>query len=124
MTKDQAIQSFWSSFGLTAYEENSVPDNAEMPYITYEVSTASFEHELPVSASIWYRDTSWVAITNKAEQIAKRLYKLRGTALPIEDGRFRIYESDTPLFQRMADESDGIVKRIVINVMVEFFTNY
>ena len=31
MDKFQAQQSFWSSFGLTAYDENTVPDDAEYP---------------------------------------------------------------------------------------------
>ena len=35
MDKQQAIHGFWSSFGITAYDENSVPDDAELPYITY-----------------------------------------------------------------------------------------
>ena len=42
MTKAEALHSFYSSFGLTAYEENSVPDDAEFPYITYNITTDSF----------------------------------------------------------------------------------
>ena len=37
MNKEQAIHFFWSQFGLPAYDENSVPDDAQMPYITYNV---------------------------------------------------------------------------------------
>jgi hypothetical protein len=37
MNKSQALQSFWESFGIPAYNEYTVPDNAEMPYITYSV---------------------------------------------------------------------------------------
>ena len=36
MTKAAAIYQFWNSFGLTAYEENSVPTDATFPYITYQ----------------------------------------------------------------------------------------
>ena len=42
MTKEAALYQFWSSFGLTAYEENSVPAQAAFPYISYEVITDSF----------------------------------------------------------------------------------
>ena len=31
MTKSAAIYQFWSSFGLTAYEENTVPTDADFP---------------------------------------------------------------------------------------------
>ena len=43
MTAEQTLHSFWSSFGLTAYDENSVPDDAVLPYITYSVSYDSFD---------------------------------------------------------------------------------
>jgi len=59
MDKAQAINSFWSSFELKAYEQNSVPDGAELPYITYETATDSIENVLPLTASLWYRTTSW-----------------------------------------------------------------
>lgn len=125
MDKVQALVSFWNSVsGLAVYDENAVPDNAQMPYITCEIQTASFEHEIPLSATLWYRDTSWEAISVKADSIAKALYELRGTAQKIEGGRFRIYEGDTPLCQRMPAEKDDVVKRIVINIMVEFMTAY
>lgn len=42
MTKAAALHSFFSGFGLTAYEENSVPDDAVFPYITYSLTTDSF----------------------------------------------------------------------------------
>ena len=32
MTKAAAIYQFWSGFGLTAYEENTVPEDAAFPY--------------------------------------------------------------------------------------------
>jgi hypothetical protein len=39
MDKEQAIQNFWSQFGIPAYDENSVPDDLRYPFITYSVST-------------------------------------------------------------------------------------
>ena len=60
MTKASALYNFWSGFGLTAYEENTVPTEAEFPYITYQVVTDSFGAEVALTASVWYRDTSWV----------------------------------------------------------------
>ena len=58
MTKAAAIYQFWNSFGLTAYEENSVPVEAAFPYITYQLVTDSFDREIPLVASIWYRSES------------------------------------------------------------------
>ena len=54
MDRAQAINSFWNSFGLRAYDENTVPQNAVLPYITYEVAIASFEDgDVPLTASVW-----------------------------------------------------------------------
>lgn len=125
MNKVQAIIKFWQDVsGLPVYDENSVPDNARMPYVTCEINTASFEHEITLSANLWYRDTSWEAISLKADAISKALFELRGTAQKIDDGRFRIFEGETPLCQRLPDDNDDMVKRIVITIMVEFMTNY
>lgn len=125
MNKFQAIISFWSLItGLPVYDENSVPSDAKMPYVTCEIDTASFEHELPLTANLWYRDSSWESISLKADAISKALYELRGVALKLDNGRFRVYEGDTPLCQRLPDDNDEMVKRIVINVMVEFMTKY
>ena len=55
MTKAAAIYQFWNGFGLTAYEENTVPHDAVFPYITYQLVTDSFDREIPLTASIWYR---------------------------------------------------------------------
>ena len=41
MTKEQALYKFWISFGMQAYEENSVPSDATFPYITYQLVTDS-----------------------------------------------------------------------------------
>ena len=125
MNKVQAIIDFWQrTTGLAVYDENSVPDEAQMPYLTCEIKTASFENDFPLTANLWYRDTSWEAISLKANEISKAIYELRGTAQKIDDGRFRIYEGNTPLCQRLPDDNDDMVKRIVITIMVEFFTNY
>ena len=65
MTKAAAIYQFWSGFGLTAYEENTVPTDATFPYITYQLVTDSFEREIQFTASIWYRSESWSGINAK-----------------------------------------------------------
>ena len=71
MTKAQALQQFWQSFGLPAYDENTVPQTAVMPYITYSVQTDSLGGVLMLSGSVWYRSTTWKAIEEKAAEIAK-----------------------------------------------------
>ena len=61
MDKAQAIHSFWSGFGLTAYDAATVPtgDNApRFPYLTYDVAWGSIGAPValtPLEFSIlWY----------------------------------------------------------------------
>ena len=119
--KWQALHNFWSSFDIPAYDENSVPDDAQMPYITYTAEIASFEQVLLLTGSIWYRSTKWAEISQKAEEIARSLssYRLED----VEGKQYLFLTQGSPFAQRMKDEDDT-VKRIYINVMAEYFTVY
>jgi len=64
MTKGEAIQTFFSSFGLPAYEETSVPRGACLPYITYEGTVEGWGESVPLSASLWYEADASVADVN------------------------------------------------------------
>lgn len=118
MDKEQALNAFWSSFGLIAYDETSVPDTAVLPYITYETAVSDFDRPIALSMSLWYRSTSWKDITAKAKEIIKAIGK-GGTMVKYDGGAFWIV-TQSPEYQRMSEASDDMVRRIVINVMVEF----
>ena len=120
MTKAAAIYQFWSSFGLTAYEENTVPEDAAFPYITYQLVTDSFDREVSATASLWYRGESWTAINAKTEEIAQRI-GLGGVIIKCDGGRIWIKRGQ-PFAQNMGDESDDLIKRKYINVVYEFMT--
>lgn len=119
MDKWQGLQSFWSSFGIPAYDKSSVPDDAEMPYITYQASVSSFENTLPISADLWYHASNWRDISRKAEDIAERLKA--PYLVPIGDNEYIMLTQGSPFAQRMSDD-DGGVRRIYLNVMVEYLT--
>lgn len=117
MNKMQVIHAFWSSFGLKAYDETSVPDEAVLPYITYDVSSNDLNNAVIQTASIWYRDTSWEAVTQKEMQIADAIGK-GGVILPYDGGAAWIVKA-SPWAQRVADADDSI-RRIVLNIGIEF----
>lgn len=120
MNRWQAQHEFWSSFGMPAYEENSVPVGAEFPYITYQSVSGGFSEILSVSASIWTRTTSWSTATAKADEIEKYI---RSMGYPkIEGGRYRVYIGDSTFAQSMGDPNDAQIKRILLNVLFEFMT--
>ena len=120
MTKAAAIYQFWNSFSLTAYEENTLPDNAVFPYITYQLVTDSFDREIPLSASLWYRSESWTDINAKAEEISQKIS--RGGKIISCDGGAIWLKRGQPFAQNMRDESDDLIKRKYLNITAEFMT--
>lgn len=122
MDKAQGIHQFWSSFSLPAYDENTVPDNAVMPYITYSMATGSLDDLIPLAASLWYRSTSWAAITEKADEIEQAIVEMNPPAIKIDGGRIYLSKG-SPFSQRMSEPGDSAVRRIYLNVNAEFLTN-
>lgn len=123
MTKTAALFNFWSSFGLTAYEENTVPtgeDTPEFPYLTYSVATGGLGAEIALSASLWYRSSSWVEANEKAQQISKFI-GYGGTVIPCDGGVIWL-KRGSPFAQNMGDESDSFIRRKYINITAEFLT--
>lgn len=123
MDKAQALHSFWSSFELTAYDESTVPtgENApDFPYITYNVVTDSFDTDVASYASLWYKDYSWAAITAKADAISNAI-GMGGKIVPFDGGALWI-KRGTPFAQRMADDSDDTIRRIYINITLEYIS--
>ena len=120
MTKAAAIYQFWSGFGLTAYEENTVPTDAAFPYITYQLVTDSFDSEVATTASLWYRSESWAGINAKTEAISQKIS--RGGKIISCDGGAIWLKRGQPFAQNMGDESDDLIKRKYLNITAEFMT--
>jgi hypothetical protein len=123
MDKEQALHKFWSSFGLTAYDENTVPDDAltinKGKYLTYNVATASLDEPTPLYANLWYKSSSWAEITAKANEIAGKI-GLVGSFTDYDGGTLWITRG-RPFSQRMPDDDDTI-RRIYVNVTAEFIS--
>lgn len=124
MTKEQAIQSFFESLGLPAYEENSIPSQEdlrpEFPYITYSLVTDSFDTNVLLNFSMWYRDTSW-ADANAQKKIASEKITRGGVCVNFDGGAIWIRRG-SPFAQEMGDMSDNLIKRIYFNLTAEFIS--
>ena len=128
MTKAAAIYQFWNSFGIKAYEENTVIDADEegnpveptFPYITYQLVTDSFDREVGATASLWYRGESWTAINAKTEEISQTIS--RGGKIISCDGGAIWLKRGQPFAQNMGDENDDLIKRKYLNITAEFMT--
>ena len=120
MDKEQCLHSFWASFGLPAYDERTVPESVEMPYITYEVSTSGIGDSLSLSASLWYRSTGWGDITKKGHEINENI-GYGGSVLPYDGGALWITRG-TPFSIRMSEPNDNTIRRLRLSVNVEFLS--
>lgn len=127
MTKAAAIHEFFSRF-LPAYEENSVYGMDEpplMPYLTYPLYTGAFDPDnngASISISLWYRSESWIPINAKTEEISQAIGR-HGVCLHCDGGLILIRRSDTNFAQSMGDPSDDRIKRKILSLNIEYFTN-
>lgn len=91
-----ALYGFFSSFGLPAYVENNVPDNAALPYITYELKEPEPGERASMTARVWYMDTGFAAITEKVDEIKEAVRY--GASIPTDTGAVWIWP-DNPFCQ-------------------------
>ena len=122
--KEKALHSFWNSFGLKAYDETTVPDDATFPRITYNVVTDSLGGVVSLHADLWYRSNSWQGVTDLSETIARRIKGKGFVSLPIEGGGYIYLSGGKPFSQRIDDPDDDSIKRIYINIQAEYLTAY
>ena len=127
MTIEQAIHKFWSSFDWPAYDENTVPDDATLPYITYSVNVGDITSgPVTTQASLWYRSMSWKEITEKSDEIRNHL-GIGGVMIEHDDGAIWIKRGNT-FAQRSAagsseSEQDSSTRRVVLTVDIDFINN-
>lgn len=128
MTKASAIHQFWNSFGIKAYEENVVYDIDEngkevepkFPYITYQFVEGSLGNDVQMTASVWYRGSSWVDANAKAQEISDAIGQ-GGKILSCDGGKIWL-KRGTPFAQNMGDDTDNLIKRKYLNITAEYFT--
>lgn len=121
LNKAQAIYEFWSGFTWPAYDESTVPDDAQLPYITFESSTNGFDDgSLGLTASLWARSMSWSSVEEKAAEIAARLGE-GGNLVPYPSGALWV-KRGSPWSQRLSEPDDDSLRRIVLNIEAEYLS--
>ena len=127
MNKEQAYSEFWSGFGVLAFEENSMPDDetiqsqAKYPYIAYQVIVDDLGHPIFPTASIYDRSTSWKRADELANVISERIQKMN--TIKLDNGRMFITKG-SPFMQHQMESEDMNIRRVILNLGIEFFTEY
>lgn len=107
-----ALKEFFSGFDLPAYAENSVPEDVELPYITYSLAQPEWGQKASVYAQVWDRTRSNERILRVADEITAEIGE--GKILQLESGYLVIWP-ETPLVQLM---SDGDTRSAYINLSI------
>jgi hypothetical protein len=123
MTKSQALYQFMSSFGLNAFLEGTVPNLTTFPYLTYIEESDSIDYDCMVVANLWYRSTSWKDALDKANEIAKRVKEHGFITIPFDNGYLYV-KGGHPFYQAMDDPDDDMIKRVYINLTIEYLSSY
>ena len=113
----QALQDFFSGFGIPAYAENTIPDDAEPPYITYPQKEPEWREKTTFYAIVYYRNRdSNLDSLAKADEIVAAIGE--GIRLPI-DGGYVVLWPETPLVQAMPPNGD--VRPAYINLSINAY---
>lgn len=120
MTPEAAIYTFLSGFSIPAYASSSVPDQAEFPYITYDLVLGEWgEPEVNMPVNVWYRTDSEAIPNAKVREISQAI-GMGGVTLPCDGGMLWV-KKGSPWAQAMTVEGeDEKVKRRYININIEF----
>ena len=111
-----ALKTFFSGFGLSAYTADSVPDNVEVPYITYSASVPEWNQKASLYAQVWDRTKSNAGIIGVADQITAAIGDA-GKRIPFEGGYLVIW-LETPLIQILVD---GDYRSAYINLSINSY---
>ena len=110
-----ALKTFFSGFGLPAYAENSVPDDVQLPYITYSMSVPEWNQKASMYAQVWDRTKSNTKVIRVADQITRAI----GEGHKIEfDGGYLVIWPESPLIQIMVD---GDFRAAYINLSINAY---
>lgn len=122
MTPEAAVYKFLAGFGIPAYASSSTPDQAEFPYITYDLVLGTWGRtEVNVPVNVWYRTDSEAVPNAKVREIAEAI-GLGGVTVPCDDGMLWI-KKGSPWAQSVTiDGEDEKVKRRYVNINIEFLT--
>lgn len=107
----KALYNFFSGFGLDAYVEYAPPEDAELPYITYQLIEPGWSDIGTIYARVWYRSTSYTAINAKVDEISAAVGE--GISLRTDNGAVYLTRG-TPFAQNMPMEGDDTLKVVYL----------
>lgn len=114
----KALNAYFNGFGLDAYAEDTVPDEAQLPYITYRVVDPEWHQKATFFVRVWYRSTSNASVLEKADQITGDIGEAK--RLPFEGGLLVIWP-ESPKVQVVVDPNDNTLRYAYISLSLNSY---
>lgn len=106
----EALYNFWSGFGLPAYLQDSVPDDATLPYITYEVVQGDALSSTVLVAHNWHNKAQGGNIERgEVMDAIARAIPVSGCVLRVGRGYVSLYRNSSNFQSNVPDEEDPSV---------------
>ena len=115
----RALYQFFSGFGIPAYAEYAPDDDAQLPYITYQVIEPDWDDGGTFYARVWYRSRNFVAINAKVDEIKAAV----GEGVSIRTPGGAVYlTKGTPFIQFQPLEGDDSLRVAYLNFNIHAIT--
>lgn len=121
----KALHSFYSGFGLPAYTIDNVPDDAQLPYITYRWADSDWEQPISHYCMIYMRTNSNVVLLSKADEIKQAIGT--GLRIPCNDGCLYLHFENAEIVSgadsaKESEQGTG-VRAVYINMQLDILHN-
>ena len=113
-----ALNGFFSSFGMPAWPEGSVPEAAKLPYITYTLTEPEWDESAMLQVRVWTRSDSFGPVNAATAAMLARVG--RGVLIPAGSGRICI-RPGSPLAQHMPMPGDPELKVAYLNFQLNSY---
>ena len=110
-----ALKSFFGGFDLPAYAEDSIPDEINLPYITYPVTEPEWSEQTTFYCQVWFKKNHLGELLAKADEIVGAIQE--GVRIEISGGYVVLHPS-TPLIQVFTDEDS---QRAYISLLINSY---
>ena len=108
----KAVYGFFSGFGIPAYAQDAVPDDAELPYITYYLQEPEWSRQASGYAQVWYPSRNRAKLNELTDMIVREIGS-EGTLLGCDNGGYVMIRPETPLVSPAASGEDKTIGNLV-----------
>lgn len=118
----KALYAFWSSFGIPAYLTGHVPDEAELPYITFEVVDGEPFSSNYLTAIVWVKQNgAGNEIRASYLDKFKNAIPWDGTQLYLPDGMLMLYRNGSNFLSYYDDPEDDTILGGRVSYQVNYY---